>query len=138
MNVFEGVLKNKFFVGIWLITMVFQVVGVLCFGNFLQVSDKGITLHQWLVCILAGMGEIPWQWVINMVKNLTKEKPGGGTSGGKYESGVLKFGSGKTWLNAKTSQNTAASSADRTASPHEIASQRKIAAKSRAKAPHTL
>ena len=92
--------------------MAFQVLGVAFLGNFLQVAEGkymfGINAWQWLVCLLAGVGEIPWQQLINLVKRATSEKPGGGTRGGKFESGVLKFGSGRVWLHERTVQNTSA------------------------------
>ena len=32
-NVFEGILKNKYFLGIWVLTLVIQAVGVQHFGG---------------------------------------------------------------------------------------------------------
>ena len=125
-NVFDGIFKNAYFCGIWLLTMAFQVLGVAFLGNFLQVAEGkymfGINAWQWLVCLLAGVGEIPWQQLINLVKRATSEKPGGGTRGGKFESGVLKFGSGRVWLHERTVQNTSA--------VRDVASSKRLLAKS--------
>ncbi|WAR25426.1 AT2B3-like protein [Mya arenaria] len=49
-NIFEGLQRNPIFIGIWIGTMIGQVVIVQVGG--VAFYTKGLTLHQWLWCLI--------------------------------------------------------------------------------------
>ena len=133
-NVFEGILKNPYFCGIWGLTMVIQAAGVQLAGGLLAVHKDGITSWQWVVCVAFGAGELLWQKVINLVLHVSKERADGDDREGPSafrEAGLLKFGSGKIALagsvrdNVRSSHN---SSRSQRSSSSRRARQRKYAA----------
>ncbi|XP_024927246.3 putative calcium-transporting ATPase 13, plasma membrane-type [Ziziphus jujuba] len=70
-NVFEGVHRNKIFVGIIAITIVLQVVVVEFLNNF--ASTERLSLQQWGICI--GIASMTWPigWVVKCLP--VPEKP---------------------------------------------------------------
>jgi len=90
-NVFQGILKNNLFLGLWVFEAVLQVLMVCVGGKLLSVHVGGLTGMQWLWCSAFGLGVLPWQCGINIVVHLLKEGKGGeqqGLSG----SSLRKFG----------------------------------------------
>ena len=101
-NVFKGILNNKYFISIWLLTMAVQILGVQCAGGLLHVNPDGLTQWQWFVCLCFGAGEIPVQQLINLlhvcIKSTPKDQP---TPSSLRSGGVLKFGKGRVMLSHK-------------------------------------
>uniref|UniRef100_A0A1J3DIX8 Calcium-transporting ATPase n=1 Tax=Noccaea caerulescens TaxID=107243 RepID=A0A1J3DIX8_NOCCA len=55
-NIFKGIIKNRLFMGIILITLVLQVIIVEFLGKF--ASTTKLNWQQWLICV--GIGVISW------------------------------------------------------------------------------
>ena len=68
-NVFEGIEKNPLFFTVVGCTFVLQYVLVEYTGLFFKV--KPLSLHQWGLCLLFGVGSLPMQFIINTVIVLT-------------------------------------------------------------------
>ncbi|KAK8630518.1 hypothetical protein V6N13_079308 [Hibiscus sabdariffa] len=64
-NVFEGILKNRLFLGIIGVTIVLQVVMVECLKKF--ADTEKLTLWQWGVCILLAAFSWPIAWFVKLV-----------------------------------------------------------------------
>ncbi|XP_052780334.1 plasma membrane calcium-transporting ATPase 2-like isoform X3 [Mya arenaria] len=64
-NIFEGLQRNPIFIGIWIGTMIGQVVIVQVGG--VAFYTKGLTLHQWLWCVFFGVGTLLWGQLITCV-----------------------------------------------------------------------
>lgn len=67
LNVFSGISRNKYFVGIWLTTIGLQCLFTNIGGPVVGCSSKGLTAGQWAVCMILGAGVIPWQLFVNVV-----------------------------------------------------------------------
>jgi Ca2+ transporting ATPase len=66
MNVFEGIHRNKYFVGIWVTTIALQCLFAEVGGEFVGCSSKGLTATQWIFCFGVGLAGIPLQCLINL------------------------------------------------------------------------
>jgi len=66
-NVFGGMTRNPFFVGIMIFTFGMQVFIVKYGGVAVNIVSGGLTLDQWLFSVAAGAGGLPWQVVINSI-----------------------------------------------------------------------
>ena len=90
-NPFEGITRNKYFLGIWILTIIIQAIFAQFAGLFVGCSERGLSFGQWIFCLVVSLLSIPVQTLINFVANQTlhiKETRGIG-------GGVMKFGSGK-------------------------------------------
>jgi len=67
LNVFEGIFRNKYFLGIWISTIVLQIFFAELGGPAVGCSTKGLSQGQWGFCFLVGFGVIPWQVFINLM-----------------------------------------------------------------------
>lgn len=67
LNVFEGILRNKYFGGIWVSTIILQIFFAELGGPAVGCSNKGLSKGQWGFCFLVGFGVIPWQLFINII-----------------------------------------------------------------------
>jgi Ca2+ transporting ATPase len=66
-NVFSGILKNPIFCGILVSTAFLQVL-IVQFGSVaFHVSEGGLSIKYWLVCLGIGAGELVWHQVINVL-----------------------------------------------------------------------
>jgi hypothetical protein len=101
-NVFEGITNNKYFLRIWLTTLVLQVIFAQFGGPIIGCSSKGLTAGQWSFCIGVSAGTIVWQQIINVVANKTMSWGASGNGGG-----VLKFGKGKVRTGLETKLDAA-------------------------------
>jgi hypothetical protein len=98
-NVFEGITNNKYFVRIWIVTVILQVVFAQFGGPIVGCSSRGLSVGQWGFCLVVSLGTLLWQQVINAVADYTLDivqTPGKG-------GGVLKFGRGKITTGLQTS-----------------------------------
>jgi len=65
--VFGGVLKNGWFLSIWFVTFTLQIIGTQFLGEGVQVDERGMITEQWILAFVLGIGELPWQQVINVI-----------------------------------------------------------------------
>jgi Ca2+ transporting ATPase len=94
-NIFIGLFKNPYFVSIWFTTVGLQIMMTQVAGHWVKCIPGGLSFEQFIISFLLGLGEIPWQQVINVARRITKEhKPG--TGGGSGVSGISKFSSKST------------------------------------------
>ncbi|XP_014670937.1 PREDICTED: plasma membrane calcium-transporting ATPase 2-like [Priapulus caudatus] len=70
-NVFQGILKNPIYYGIWLTTLLLQVI-IVEFGGP-AFSTTGLTLDHWVWCIFLGMGTLVWGQLVTSMP--TKKLP---------------------------------------------------------------
>ena len=71
-NVFAGVLSNRLFCGILVVTSALQVL-IVQFGSIaFHVADDGLSAKHWGISLLLGFGSLPVQQVINVVFYLTQ------------------------------------------------------------------
>ncbi|KAL4226919.1 Plasma membrane calcium-transporting ATPase 2 [Mactra antiquata] len=80
-NIFEGLQRNPIFIGIWIGTMIGQIVIVQFAG--VAFYTKALTLDQWLWCIFLGVGVLIWGQLVTSVP--TKHLPKHICSWGKGE-----------------------------------------------------
>jgi len=71
-NVFAGVCSNAWFVGVLLGTLVLQVLAVQFGGRALRCAEGGLTTHQWLFCVGAGLFSLVWQQALNCYSLLSR------------------------------------------------------------------
>jgi len=64
-NVFEGLNRNPVFLGIWIGTMLSQVLIIQFGGHFFY--TVGLTLEQWMWCLFLGLGELIWGQLITCI-----------------------------------------------------------------------
>jgi magnesium-transporting ATPase (P-type) len=88
-NVFAGIFDNFWFVGVLASTFVFQCVVTQFGGRWIKCYEGGLTVQEWLFCIVIGVGSLAWQILINVVSNHLGRTDS--THGGKNESGCLRF-----------------------------------------------
>ncbi|KAL8792570.1 MAG: hypothetical protein Q9195_004792 [Heterodermia aff. obscurata] len=81
-NIFEGVLKNYFFIGINAIMIGGQIMIIFVGGKAFQI--KRINGHQWAICILCALPCLIWAMVLRSVPD-------------KYAAVLFSF-VGRTWL----------------------------------------
>lgn len=70
-NIFEGLQRNPIFIGIWIGTMVGQIIIVQFAG--VAFYTEALTIDQWLWCIFLGVGTLLWGQVITSIP--TKKLP---------------------------------------------------------------
>lgn len=69
-NVFAGIHRNALFCGILITTMGLQAI-IVEFGSVaFRVSENGLSGTHWGLCMLLGVGSLPWQQVINLFYRL--------------------------------------------------------------------
>jgi len=71
-NVFHGIERNPLFMGVVGTTFVLQYILVEFTGLFFKV--KPLSLKQWGLCLLFGLGSLPMQFVVNAVILLTYDE----------------------------------------------------------------
>ncbi|KAL7671760.1 hypothetical protein ACOME3_006663 [Neoechinorhynchus agilis] len=64
-NVFRGIFRNPIFYGIWLSTLVLQVI-LVQFGGIAFACTK-LSLQLWMYCIMFGIGSLLWGQFVNMI-----------------------------------------------------------------------
>jgi len=64
-NILEGLQRNPIFIGIWIGTMIGQVI-IIQFGG-IAFHTKGLTIDQWMWCIFLGVGVLLWGQLITCV-----------------------------------------------------------------------
>ena len=64
-NIFQGILRNPYFIVIWIVTFVLQIV-LVQYGSYVF-SCVPLTFAQWMCCLLFGVGILLW----NQVKRFT-------------------------------------------------------------------
>ncbi|PPR03673.1 hypothetical protein CVT24_007794 [Panaeolus cyanescens] len=72
LNVFEGIFRNRFFIGITLLEIVIQVLIVFVGGAAFQVTR--IQGREWGISIALGVVSLPWGAVIRCMPNFIFEK----------------------------------------------------------------
>jgi Ca2+ transporting ATPase len=70
LNVFEGIMRNNYFVVIWVSTIVLQCVFAEVGGDFVGCSNKGLDGTQWIVCFCIGVSVIPMQFIFNLIHRM--------------------------------------------------------------------
>jgi len=66
-NVVSGLHRNPIFVGIWIATLIGQII-IVQFGG-MAFSTSGLTLEQWMWCIFFGFGDILWGQIVTTIPN---------------------------------------------------------------------
>jgi len=94
-NIFIGLFSNAYFVIIWITTVILQIIMTQFGGRAIKCIPGGLSAEQFFLSFLLGLGEIPWQQVINVVRRITRETHPG-TGGGSGVSGISKFSSKST------------------------------------------
>jgi Ca2+ transporting ATPase len=64
-NVFEGLVRNPLFIGIWIGTLIAQVL-ITQFGG-MAFYTSGLTVEQWMWCIFLGLGSLLWGQVVTTI-----------------------------------------------------------------------
>lgn len=64
-NILSGLRRNPVFCGIWIGTLISQVI-IIEVGGF-AFSTKGLSLDQWLWCLLLGIGALIWGQIITTI-----------------------------------------------------------------------
>lgn len=72
-NVFKGVLSNRIFCSILVITSILQALIVQFGGKAFRVADGGLSGKYWAISILLGFGALPVQQVINVIFRFTSD-----------------------------------------------------------------
>lgn len=66
-NVFAGVLRNKYFCTIWVVTACLQAL-IVEFGSIaFHVAESGLSIEQWALCMVLGTLSLVVQQVINVI-----------------------------------------------------------------------
>lgn len=65
-NIFEGLLRNKFFIVINCIMVGLQIAIVFVGGEAFSIISGGISGPQWAVCLVLSFISIPWAVVIRL------------------------------------------------------------------------
>ncbi len=60
-NIFDGILRNPYFIVIWIVTFVLQIV-LVQYGSY-GFCCVPLTLKQWMCCLLFGVGVLLWNQV---------------------------------------------------------------------------
>jgi Ca2+ transporting ATPase len=69
-NVFSGILKNPYFITIWVATVIIQIIFLQIGGKALSCKYGGLNTEQWIWCLAIGVVELPVQQVINLVARM--------------------------------------------------------------------
>ncbi len=69
-NVFKGVLNNRIFCTILVVTSILQALIVQFGGNAMHVSPGGLSAKYWGLSLALGMGSFPNQQLINLIYRL--------------------------------------------------------------------
>lgn len=69
-NIFTGLTLNPLFVGISVVTMALQILAAMVGGVALACHPDGLDGAQMGVCFAFGIGSIPWQYFISILKIL--------------------------------------------------------------------
>ncbi|XP_052827689.1 plasma membrane calcium-transporting ATPase 2 isoform X3 [Octopus bimaculoides] len=64
-NILSGLRRNPVFVGIWVGTLISQII-IIELGGF-AFSTKGLSLEQWLWCLFLGIGALLWGQIITTI-----------------------------------------------------------------------
>ncbi|KAJ3515894.1 hypothetical protein NLJ89_g1472 [Agrocybe chaxingu] len=72
LNIFEGILRNRYFIGITLLEIVIQVVIVFVGGAAFQVTRIGG--REWGISLALGVVSIPWGAIIRCIPSAPYEK----------------------------------------------------------------
>ncbi|CAE1239789.1 ATP2B [Acanthosepion pharaonis] len=64
-NILSGLRRNPVFCGIWIGTLISQII-IIELGGF-AFSTKGLSLDQWLWCLLLGIGALLWGQIITTI-----------------------------------------------------------------------
>jgi len=64
LNVFEGIFRNFFFIGIVVLIVALQTMIIFVGGRAFQIAPGGIDGTQWAISILIGFACIPWAVLI--------------------------------------------------------------------------
>ncbi|KAJ3945382.1 plasma membrane calcium [Colletotrichum fioriniae] len=73
-NIFEGLTKNMFFVGISAIMIGGQILIVFFGGAAFQIADEGQTGTQWAMAVILGLISIPFGVVIRLIPDALIER----------------------------------------------------------------
>lgn len=68
LNVFVGIVRNPWFLGILVLTAVVQYVMVQYGSYAIRVQDGGLSLEQWGWCLAIGAASLIWQQVLNCLR----------------------------------------------------------------------
>ncbi|KAI3382101.1 hypothetical protein SNEBB_009653 [Seison nebaliae] len=71
-NVFQGLFSNYIFVGIWITTIIGQVL-IIQFGG-IAFQTVALNAEQWMWCLLFGFGSLLWHQVLCFIPNDQLEK----------------------------------------------------------------
>ena len=87
-NVFSGVQYNKTFIIVWVVCFCIQVliveagaigksgIELLCSSDNPAFKTIHLEAKHWLLCMLLGVGSIPWQWVLITIAKIWKPELG--------------------------------------------------------------
>ncbi|BFZ08779.1 hypothetical protein BsWGS_11818 [Bradybaena similaris] len=64
-NIAEGIFQNPIFIGIWIGTIIAQVI-IIQFGG-VAFHTSGLTASQWLWCVFLGFGTLLWGQVVTVI-----------------------------------------------------------------------
>jgi hypothetical protein len=68
--VFKGILDNRLFMGIWLVTSVLQVLIVQYGSDAFHVAKDGLSAKYWGLSMILGAASLVVQQVINVAYNM--------------------------------------------------------------------
>lgn len=66
-NVFAGIISNKYFLGVWTVIALFQIVITQFTGKVFEVSDVGLSWEQWLISVAIGFGTLVIDLILKFV-----------------------------------------------------------------------
>jgi len=66
-NIFNGICTNPAFLIVWGIIVVFQICCTQFFGRFMGVHIKGLTMTQWIFCIVLSLITFPTNLLLKYV-----------------------------------------------------------------------
>ncbi|CAF2985335.1 unnamed protein product [Rotaria sp. Silwood2] len=64
-NIFRGLFTNPSFYGIWIVTLIAQIV-LAQYGSF-AISCVALTFEQWMLCLLFSVIVLLWHQVLNSI-----------------------------------------------------------------------
>ena len=65
-NIFEGMLGNAMFVGVWITIVLGQCCIVQFGGKIMKVHKEGLTQTQWIICLVIGFTALIWNAVLKL------------------------------------------------------------------------
>jgi type VI protein secretion system component VasK len=69
-NVFKNIFANAWFLGIWVVTVVLQVVLCQYGSRAFRCLEGGLNAEQWGWCLALGAFTLVWQLVINLARRV--------------------------------------------------------------------